>query len=266
MPPLGAKERATLPDTAFAYVDSRGRRRLPIHDESHVRNALSRFGQVVFEDDAARDRARTRLLRAAKKYGIVPIGFISAELQPQKKLPTGVVTLLMADVEGSTELLRRLGDRYPPLLAELRRVLRTAVKRAGGREVDARADEFFAAFKDAPGALTAAVAVQRILGERTWPDRAEVRLRIGIHRGRPTLTDSGYVGLSVTTVARVCDAAHGGQIVVTEQARTALADALLDDVGLVSLGAVELRGLTEPEGLFQVRASGLRKTFPAPRV
>ena len=265
MPPLGASDRAKLPDSAFAYVDARGRRRLPIHDESHVRNALSRFGQVVFEDDAARDKARTRLLRAAKKYGIVPIGFISAELQPQKKLPTGVVTLLMADVEGSTELVRRLGGHYPQLLAELRRVLRTAVKRAGGREVDARADEFFAAFEDAPGALTAAVAVQRTLGERTWPDGAEVRVRIGIHRGRPTLTESGYVGLSVTTVARVCDAGHGGQIVVTERARTALVEALPEGVELESLGAFKLRGLTEPEGLFQVRADGLRATFPALR-
>jgi hypothetical protein len=80
MPPLRAKERARLPDSAFAYIDSSGRRRLPIHDASHVRNALSRFNQVAFEDDAARDRARGRLLRAAKKHGIMPIGFISAQL------------------------------------------------------------------------------------------------------------------------------------------------------------------------------------------
>ena len=89
MPPLSAKERAQLPDSAFAYVDSRGRRRLPIHDAAHVRNALARFGQVAFEDDDARDRARSRLLRAAKKHGIMPIGFISSQLQPQRKLPTG---------------------------------------------------------------------------------------------------------------------------------------------------------------------------------
>src|SRR5436190_19980386 len=105
MPPLGAKERAKLPDSAFAYIDSRGRRRLPIHDAAHVRNALARFSQVVFEDEGARDRARTRLLRAAKKHGIVPIGFVSAELQPQRKLPKGQVTFLLTDIEGSTELL-----------------------------------------------------------------------------------------------------------------------------------------------------------------
>jgi sigma-B regulation protein RsbU (phosphoserine phosphatase) len=82
---LTASERASLPDSAFAYVDSRGRRRLPIHDEAHVRNALARFNQVAFEDDAARQRARRRLLEAAKKYGIVPIGFITGQLQSERR-------------------------------------------------------------------------------------------------------------------------------------------------------------------------------------
>src|SRR3954452_17737852 len=121
MPPLRAKERAQLPDSAFAYIDSRGGRRLPIHDAAHVRNALARFGQVAFEDQAARDRARSRLLRAAQKHGIMPIGFISAQLRPNRKLPTGHVTFLLTDIEGSTELLARLGDRYAALLTEVRR-------------------------------------------------------------------------------------------------------------------------------------------------
>ena len=105
MPPLGARERAQLPDSAFAYIDSRGRRRLPINDAAHVRNALARFGQVAFEDEAARERSRSRLLRAAKKHGIMPIGFISSQLQPQRKLPKGQITFLLTDIEGSTELL-----------------------------------------------------------------------------------------------------------------------------------------------------------------
>ena len=83
--PLDARQRASLPDSAFAYIDSRGRRRLPINDAAHVRNTLARFNQVVFEDEAARDKARTRLLRAATKFGVVPIGFVSAQLQPQRK-------------------------------------------------------------------------------------------------------------------------------------------------------------------------------------
>src|SRR3954462_3130535 len=146
MPALGAKRRAGLPDSAFAYIDARGKRRLPINDAVHVRNALARFNQVVFEDDAARDNARMRLLRAAQKHGVVPIGFVSAQLQPQRKLPKGHVTFLLIDIEGSTTLLARLGDRYPSLITAVRRAMRTAVRRAGGREVDARADDLFAVF------------------------------------------------------------------------------------------------------------------------
>ena len=132
VPRLSTKERSKLPNSAFAYIDSRGRRRLPIHDASHVRNALARFGQVAFEDEDARDRARSRLLRAAQKQGIMPIGFINAQLQPQRQLPTGHVTFLVADIEGSTELLRRLGDQYEPLLADVRRRVRKAVRACRG--------------------------------------------------------------------------------------------------------------------------------------
>ena len=90
MSKLDAKKRAKLPSTAFAYVDSKGRRRLPINDEAHVRNALSRFTQVAFEDDAARERARKRLLTAAKKYGIVPIGFMTGQLKRGRARPQRV--------------------------------------------------------------------------------------------------------------------------------------------------------------------------------
>src|ERR1700731_4206053 len=85
MAPLSEKARARLPDSAFAHVDSRGTRRLPINDEAHVSNALSRFNQTRFEDEAARDRARPRLLKAAKKYGIVPVGFMTGQLQSQSR-------------------------------------------------------------------------------------------------------------------------------------------------------------------------------------
>ena len=262
MPPLGAKERAQLPDSAFAYIDSRGRRRLPIHDAARVRNALARFSQVVFEDEGARDKARTRLLRASKKHGVDPIGFVNAELKPQRKLPTGQVTFLLTDMESSTELLGRLDDRYPALLADVRRLLRAAVRRGGGREVDARADDLFAVFERAPAALEAALAIQREMLATTWPDGVDVRVRIGVHRGRPTLTDSGYVGLSVHTAARICSAAHGGQIVVSSAVRSAVLGSLADGVSLTSLGAWRLRGLREPEELYQVEAADLLSDFP----
>src|SRR5213594_4651365 len=388
MPRLKTSKRSRLPDRAFAYIDSRGRRRLPVHDKAHVRNALARFNQVAFENDAARERARKRLLNAAKRYRIVPVGFITGQLQSERRhatagrlvielgrnaapgeleqrlrtvlrdptlavlhwsdasgayldgsgtpvslpaegdrrgvtylerqgrpmtalvhdptiladpdlaktvldavrfvvekdrlhgqiaatstaaaaLPTGFVTLLMTDIEASTGLLRKLGDRYGALLNDLRGVLRAAVSRASGREIDARADEFFAVFERAAAATEAAVAIQRELGTRAWTDNLadglEVRVRVGIHSGRPTLTDVGYIGLAVHTTARVCSAAHGGQIVISGATRAAVAASASTGIRFRSLGRHRLPGLPEVEMLFQVQAQGLRVTFPRPR-
>jgi len=171
MAKLDAGKRKGLRDSAFAYVDPKGRRRLPINDESHVRNALSRFNQVVFEDDAARNRARTRLLNAAKRYRIVPVGFVTGQLRAHapRELPTGALTFLMTDIEGSTALLLQLEDRFPRLLNETRRIARAALREAGGWEVDARADEFFAVFRQPAAAIEAALTIQRRLREHPWP-------------------------------------------------------------------------------------------------
>src|SRR5215469_1081925 len=106
---LNTRKRASLRNTAFAYVDAKGRRRLPIHDESHVRNALARFNQVAFEDDAARERARKRLFNAAKKYGIVPVGFISGQLQyEQQQGKVGRLVIELGRVGAPGELEQRL--------------------------------------------------------------------------------------------------------------------------------------------------------------
>jgi class 3 adenylate cyclase len=262
MSPLDAKQRASLPDSAFAYIDSRGKRRLPINDAAHVRNALARFNQVVFEDDAARDNARMRLLRAAQKHGVVPIGFVRAQLHPQRRLPKGHVTFLLIDLEGSTALLTRFDDRYASLIAAVRRVTRAAVRRAGGREVDARADDLFAVFEEPPAAIEAALEIQRKMRKEPWPGGADVRVRIGVHSGRPTLTDTGYVGLSVHAAARICYAAHGGQIVVSSAVHSAAHTSLPDGVGLKSLGAFRFQGLREPEQLYQVEVADLPADFP----
>ncbi len=267
---LSATERANLPDSAFAYIDSSGRRRLPINDEAHVRNALGRFERVSFEDDAARERARTGLLNAAKKYGIVPVGFITGQLQSERRhaapeaptLPTGFVTFLLTDIEDSTALLTQLGDRYADLLKDVRAIVRKAVRKAGGHEVDVRADEYFAVFERTVPAIEAAVSVQRTLSERAWPDDLECRLRAGIHSGRPTLTETGYIGLSVHTAARVCSTAHGGQIVVSGEAKAAMKGSVPAGVRFHSLGRHRLAGLTRAEALFQVEADGLLADFP----
>ena len=262
MAPLSAKERAQLPDSAFAYIDSGGTRRLPIHDAAHVRNALARFDQVAFEDDAARDRARLRLLRAARKHGIMPIGFVSAQLEPQRRLPTGDVTFLLTDIESSTELLGRLEDRYAALLSDIRRLVRAALRSGGGHQVSARGDDVVAVFERAPAALETALAVQRAMRARDWPDGIDVRLRIGLHRGRPALTETGYVGLSIHAAARICFAAHGGQIVMSSAVHAAVLESLSDGVTLSSLGTWRFRGLPEPVVLYQVGAPDLHIDFP----
>lgn len=271
---LTAAERAELPDRAFAYVDAGGRRRLPIFDEAHVRNALARFNQVQFESERARERARARLLRAAKRFRIVPVGFIDSQLRSEREigaagrsdadLPAGFVTLLMTDIEGSTTLLARLGDEYGPLLSDVRRIQGEATERCGGHVVEARADELFAAFESPAAAIVAAIATQRRLAAR---DAAEpVRVRIGIHAGYPTVRDANYIGMAVHTTARIADAAHGGQIVISGDTRTALTDIVPEGVGFRSLGSHRLRGIPGEQPLFQVVADGLGRRFGPLRV
>ncbi len=265
MPALGTKERAALPNSAFAYVDSTGRRVLPIHDEAHVRNALGRFSRVHFEDDEARDRARMRLLTAAKKHGIMPLGFMRGQFRPDRKLPRGRVTFLLADIEGSTGLLHHLGDRYGGALAQLRRLLRSEVRTAGGCEIDARGDEYFGVFELADGAVAAAITIQRVVRDHPWPDGVGLRIRIGVHTGRASLNETGYVGLAVHTVARVCTSGHGGQIVISAATRDALTGPLPEGARLTSLGSWRLNGLRESTELLQVDVADLLADFPPPR-
>ena len=268
MAKLTAAERAGLPDRAFAYIDSRGRRRLPINDEVHVRNALARFDRVEFEDDAARERARRRLLNAAKRFGILPVGFVASQLRVDRgapdfsTMPSGSVTFLMSDIEGSTLLAERYGDLYAEILRQVRSMIRSTARRFGGRRVDAHGDEYLSVFEAPAPALLAAVDLQRALGRQSWPGGAQCRIRIGVHTGRPTLTESGYVGVAMSTVARVCNAGHGGQIVVTGATKAALGAAAPDAVRLRSLGRRRLLGLSQPVPLYQAFADGLATSFP----
>jgi class 3 adenylate cyclase len=271
MATLDAKKRASLPNSAFAYVDSKGNRRLPIHDEAHVRNALSRFNQVKFESRDAKERSFRRLLKAAAEYGIAPVGFVTRQLREAGRsdetaeLPSGLVTLLLSDIEGSTGLVQELGPGYPDLLDEVRRVIREVVDTHQGYEVDARADEFFAAFARADDAIAAALAIQRAMDGLSGSGGHRVRVRIGIHSGSPAVTDTGYVGLPVHVLARVASAGHGGQILMTTAARDEIG-AGLGDLAVRSLGRFLLQGLPAEEELIQVWASGLDSDFPAPRV
>ncbi|MET0566494.1 MAG: adenylate/guanylate cyclase domain-containing protein [Acidimicrobiia bacterium] len=270
MATLDAKKRASLPNSAFAYVDSQGNRRLPINDEAHVRNALSRFNQVKFESEEARDRAFRRLLKAATEYGIAPIGFVTRQLREARvadpsDLPSGVVTLMLTDIEGSTRLVHELGEDYSSVLDGVRTLIRDAVEAHQGYEVDSRADEFFAVFAGADQGLAASIEIQRAMQDTKWPAGHQVRVRIGLNSGSPAVTDTGYVGLPVNVMARVCNAGHGGQILLTTASREELGSDLVG-IELDSLGEFQLQGLPGPEILFQVKARGLMDEFPPLRV
>jgi DNA-binding NarL/FixJ family response regulator/class 3 adenylate cyclase len=171
-------------------------------------------------------------------------------------LPTGTVTFLFADVEGSTRLARELGEEWQPVLADIRRLLREAVSGANGHEVDSRGDELFAAFTSSSEAADAAVDAQRRLGGHNWP--APVRVRIGLHTGTAALAEDGYVGVDVHRAFRVASAGHGGQIVTSETSATELTPGRdLRDLGLWSLP-----DMPEPERIFQLDEAGLAADFP----
>jgi len=175
-------------------------------------------------------------------------------------LPVGTVTVLFTDVEGSTSLLARLGDRYGDALNEHRRVLRNAVAAAGGREVDTQGDAFFFVFGRAGDAARAAADAQRALAVVSWPDGIALRVRMGLHTGEPTLRREGYIGIDVHRGARICAAAHGGQVLVSQTTHDLLHGAVLDD-----LGEHRLKDLAEPQRLYQLVIDGLPRTFPPAR-
>ena len=173
-------------------------------------------------------------------------------------LPGGVVTFLFSDIEGSTRLVKVLRERYPGVLAEHRRLVRAAIAGRGGHEVDSQGDAFFAAFAGAKQAVLCALEIQRALAGHGWPAGAPVRVRIGIHTGYAVPAEGGYTGLAVHRAARICAAARGGQVLVSQAAQTIIDDEE-EEPGftLVDLGERRLKDLDRPVRLFQLAAPGL---------
>ena len=171
-------------------------------------------------------------------------------------LPTGTVTFLFADVEGSTRLAHELGEDWQSVLADVRRLLREAVAHAAGDEVDSRGDELFAVFASPEAAAAAACDAQRRLAGHNWP--TPVRVRIGLHTGAAALGEDGYVGVAVHRASRIASAGHGGQIVASETSATALAP----ERSFRDLGLWLLPDLPDPERIFQLDEPGLGGDFP----
>jgi predicted ATPase/class 3 adenylate cyclase len=184
-------------------------------------------------------------------------------MEVERSLPTGTVSLLCTDIEGSTRVLQTLGERYAEALAEHRRLLRTAFAEHRGCEVDTQGDAFFYAFPRAHDAVAGAVAAQRALAAHAWPEELALRVRIGIHTGEPMATGEGYVGIDVHRAARVMSAAHGGQVLLTQSTRDLLPEELSDAASLRDLGEHRLKDLTQPQRLYQLLIPGLDTDFPA---
>jgi class 3 adenylate cyclase len=180
-----------------------------------------------------------------------------------RELPSGTVTFLFSDIEGSTRLLQRLGERWADLVARHNAIMRDAFSGAGGREVDRQGDAFFAVFPRARNALAAAATIQRALEAHDWPDGVDVRVRMGVHTGEPSVGDEGYLGLDVVRAARICALARGGQVLVSETTR-ALVRGELDGLSLEDVGEHRLKDIEEPERLFQLSGPGLRDDLPWP--
>jgi ABC-type transport system substrate-binding protein/class 3 adenylate cyclase len=176
--------------------------------------------------------------------------------------PIGTVTFLFSDIEGSTRLLQQLRGRYDDVLSTHARLLREAIERFDGHEIDTQGDAFFVAFARARDAVAAAVAAQRALAEESWPDGASVRVRMGLHTGEPLVGGERYVGMGVNRGARICAAGHGSQVLLSNTTRELVEDELPDDVRVVDLGQHELKDLKRPERIFQLEIDGLPSSFP----
>jgi predicted ATPase/class 3 adenylate cyclase len=181
------------------------------------------------------------------------------------ELPTGTVTFLFTDIEGSTRLLHRLGDQYAAVLADHCLILRRAIAEFGGVEVGTEGDSIFAVFEGPVEAVRATVEAQSGLAAHTWPQGVTLRVRMGLHTGRGVVSSDGYVGMDVNRAARISAAAHGGQIVISDATRALVEHELPEVAELRDLGIHRLKDIVHPEHLYDLAIDGLPADFPPPR-
>jgi class 3 adenylate cyclase len=176
------------------------------------------------------------------------------------------VTFLLTDIEGSTALFRRLGAGYEGVLADHRRLVRNVVGHRRGVEVKTEGDAFLLAFGDPCDALAAALGIQRAVADHSWPEEAELRLRMGLHRGEAKVVDDDYVSLALHQAARIVTASHGGQVLASSAVVEAVGGGLPEGTALVELGTFQVRDFEDPQRLHQLSHPHLPASFPPPRV
>ena len=176
--------------------------------------------------------------------------------------PSGTVTFLFTDIEGSTRLLQRLGDEYAQMLADQRGILRSVTEQFAGYEVDTQGDSIFIVFERATQAVQAAAEAQRRIAAYSWPGKERLHIRMGLHTGEPRLGPTGYVGLDVHRASRISSCGHGGQVLLSESTRALVEGKLEGGLDLRDLGAHRLKDLQLPEQLYQLLIPGLETEFP----
>ncbi len=177
-------------------------------------------------------------------------------------VPSGTVTFLFTDIEGSTKLLEQLHDGYVKVLADQRDLLRAAFTHYYGHEIDTQGDAFFVAFPRALDALHCVIEAQQALARHAWPGGAQVRVRMGLHTGEPVVAGTGYVGMDVHRAARVAAAGHGGQVLLSQTTRDLIYQDLPPDVAVRALGEHTLKDIRTPQPLYQLDIAGLPTNFP----
>jgi len=178
------------------------------------------------------------------------------------ELPTGTVTFLFTDIEGSTRLLQAVGAAYGPALEAHRQLIRAAAAKHGGVDFGSEGDALFIAFTSAAGAVATAVEAQQALAAQAWPDGIQIRVRMGVHTGDATVIGDNYVGLDLHRVARITSAAHGGQVLVSDATLALAAGALPQGTTLRDMGERRLKDLSRAEHLYQLVVDGLQADFP----
>jgi predicted ATPase/class 3 adenylate cyclase/DNA-binding CsgD family transcriptional regulator/predicted Ser/Thr protein kinase len=263
LPELAVKQALAPPPTLSEKVPT-----LPRGVEQVVRQALAKDPEQRFASVQAFALALEAAWGGDTSGQTLPI-LVSADVTQaghvvvsRPDLPTGTVTLLFSDMEGSTSLLQRLGERYSQVLGEYRQLLRTAFHRWHGYEVDTQGDSFFVAFARATDAVSAAVEAQRTLKRHAWPDGVTLCVRMGLHTGEPQRSAEGYVGLVVHHAARIMSAGHGGQVLLSQTTRDLVEHDLPEGVSLRDVGTHRLKDLQQKSHLYQLAIAGLPTDFP----
>ena len=203
--------------------------------------------------------------KSAKELGLVEkVPITNSELKEESmpELPTGTITLLFTDIEGSTRLLHQLGERYAEVLAKCRQHLRAVFQHWNGNEVDTQGDSFFVVFARATDAVSAAVDIQRTLATHSWSNGVTLPIRIGLHTGEPQRTAEGYIGVDVHHAARIMSVGHGGQALLSQTTYELVKQNLPDGLSLRDLGEHRLKDFQRSSHLYQLIIEGLPSDFP----